>query len=85
MPDAFRSARHEHLALVYPSEPPTWTAPTVRKFHRNSTLAFPKSAEYGAAIEKPREVRWHLRELVLFAAALALFFGALYVLPRVWP
>lgn len=59
--------------------------PTVRRFARSTTEAFPRSAEYGAPIEKPHPARWYLFEAVMFAAAIALFYGAFYVLPRMWP
>lgn len=60
--------------------------PTTKRFARTTGEAFPDSAEYGAAVEKPApRFRILLVELTLFVAALWLIWFTFYWLPRHWP
>lgn len=48
-----------------------------RKYHRNSMLAFPRTAEYGCAIEKPRTghrvANWTMVAAVVYLAILLIW------------
>ena len=48
-----------------------------RRYHRNSMLAFPRTAEYGCAVERPMDSG---DKLVMWACILAtVFMGVLFV------
>jgi hypothetical protein len=52
------------------------------KIHSSSVLAFPRTAEYGAAVEKPAPNKDHIVVISCFIAAIALItMGVLGMLP----
>ena len=49
----------------------------MNRYHRNSALAFPKTADYGCAIERPRhESRW---SVILGCTLMGIVYAALVV------
>ena len=48
-----------------------------RKYHRNSMLAFPRTAEYGCAIERPMDKGDKLVMVACIAASI--FMGILFI------
>ena len=48
-----------------------------RRYYRNSTLAFPRTAEYGCAIDRPRESRW---SVILGCIAIGVIFAVIFAM-----
>lgn len=48
-----------------------------RRYYRNSTLAFPATAEYACAIDRPRESRW---SVILGCVAIGIVFAVIFAM-----